>query len=75
MDPAWKDIDENVKISLAGVLRDMCLFKIMKNNKNAIKTCNFLLSLIKNPWSHNVLPIILYGNASHEEGDVLNCYT
>lgn len=75
MDPAWKDTDENIKISLAGVLRNIvCMLKMMNSYKNAIKTCHLLLSLIKNPWSHNVLPKILNGNASREEGDILNSH-
>lgn len=72
LDPAWKDAAEQVKFDISSILRNITyILKVKKSNKNAIKTCNLLLSLMKNPWSHNVLPKIFHGNASHNEGNVL----
>lgn len=78
LDFAWRDVDENIKYGLTLVLKDIVIMlKLMNSHKNAIKTCHLLFSLIKNPWSHHVLPKILQGKASHSEGNILkyeNCY-
>ncbi|XP_025195640.1 uncharacterized protein LOC112594844 [Melanaphis sacchari] len=69
LDPGWEDITKKVKNDLIIVLRKIvCSFKMMKDKQQeATKYCNFLISLMKNPWSHHSFSKILYGNPSQVE--------
>lgn len=72
MNPTWKCVDKTIKSDLINVLNSiMEMLKKMNSHIYSIKTCLFVISLIKNPWSHHYLPKILQGDASYDEGNIL----
>lgn len=49
----------------------VCTLKMTKNKqKEATKYFNFLLSLMKNPWSHYNFSKLLFGDPSPGEGNL-----
>lgn len=72
LDPAWESISDDIKCDLSAILRQI-LYKLhlMKNHVEAIHSCRFLLSVLKNPWNHHYLPKLLFENPTQEDGNVL----
>ncbi|XP_026815820.1 protein PF14_0175-like [Rhopalosiphum maidis] len=69
LDPGWENITNKIKNDLNIVLRKIvCSFKMMKDKQiEATKYCHFLISLMKNPWSHHNFSKLLYGDPSQIE--------
>lgn len=71
MNPAWNKVYIKIKhkfcLVLAKILHSL---KEMKNNLDGVKTCYFLMSIIKSPWGHHLLPKLFRGEASDGEGNV-----
>lgn len=69
MDPGWKEFDDTTKNEFSLVLEEILKsLQIMESHPDAIRSCTFLLSIMKKPWSHNNLLKLLNGNPSLEEG-------
>jgi len=73
LDPSWEYVTKQIKIDLAVILRKIVsTLKTMKDKQlEAAKYCQFLLSLMKNPWSHHNFSKLLYGDPSPGEGNLL----
>jgi len=73
LDPNFENISENLKFDLSGILgKILCNFHLMKNHVDAIRSCRYLISIIKNPWDNHLLPKLLFGDASQEDGNISN---
>ncbi|CAH1731451.1 unnamed protein product [Aphis gossypii] len=69
LDPSWENVTKKIKNDLIIVMRKIvCALKMSKNKQiEATKYCHFLLSLMKNPWSHHNFSKLLFGNPSPGE--------
>jgi len=73
LDPSWENVNKKIKNDLIIVMRKIvCDLKMMKDKQlEATKYCHFLLSLMKNPWSHHNFSKLLFGDPSPGEGNLL----
>lgn len=68
----WENIEVKIKTDFTLVIEQiLCKLKTLKCHPEAIKSCFFLLAIIKHPWNYHNLPKLLYGNPSQEEGNIL----
>lgn len=69
LDSKWTDVEPQIKSDFSSILEQVLHFtQSMRCHLEAVKTCHFLLGIVKEPWSHHYLPKLLHGNPSQEEG-------
>jgi len=73
LNPGWAKITKKLKKSISSILAQIlfALKHLTQKQPDAVNNCEFLLSLMKNPWGHHNLSKLLYGNPSQAEGNLL----
>lgn len=69
LDAGWANVTKKLKKDISTVLGHIlfALRRLSQKQPEAIRNCQFLISLMKNPWGHRNLPKLLYGNPSQTE--------
>jgi len=73
LDSSWENIPKKIKRSISTALGHILsgLKKLNPKQPEAIKYCQCLKSLMKNPWGHRNFTKLLCGNPSQSEGNLL----